>query len=80
MAERLFRDLLDGRHKARSAGRSPGEATHPVVLEALAEIGIDASDHVPAPLDDDLRRDGVQPPFAGHALELVGAAVVEGDP
>ena len=27
---------------------------HPVVLDALAELGIDASDHVPAKLDDAL--------------------------
>jgi arsenate reductase (thioredoxin) len=38
--------------EARSAGSQPGESTHPVVLEALEEVGIDASDHVPAKLDD----------------------------
>jgi arsenate reductase (thioredoxin) len=27
---------------------------HPVVLEALRELGLDASDHVPAELDDAL--------------------------
>jgi len=51
MAERLFRELVAGRHEACSAGSQPGDATHPVVLEALDEIGIDASDHVPAKLD-----------------------------
>lgn len=54
MAERLFREAAEGRHEARSAGAAPGTATHPEVLEALAEIGIDASDHVPAKLNDDL--------------------------
>ena len=53
MAERLFRRDADGRHEARSAGSAPGTAPHPVVLEALAEIGIDASDHVPSKLDDE---------------------------
>lgn len=53
MAERLFRRSAGGRHEARSAGSAPGAATHPVVLEALAEIGIDASDHVPHRLDDE---------------------------
>jgi arsenate reductase len=53
MAERLFRRIADGRHDARSAGSSPGAAVHPQVLEALAEIGVDASDHVPRKLDDD---------------------------
>ena len=53
MAERLFRQLVDGEHEARSAGSRPGTETHPAVLEALEEIGIDASDHVPAKLDDE---------------------------
>lgn len=51
MAERLFRRLADDRHQARSAGSRPGERTHPVVLETLREVGIDAEDHVPAKLD-----------------------------
>ena len=53
MAERIFRAEAEGRHQARSAGSAPGTATHPVVLEALAELGIDASDHVPHALDDE---------------------------
>ena len=42
-----------GRHAARSAGSAPGAAAHPQVLEALREVGIDASDHVPHKLDDE---------------------------
>jgi arsenate reductase (thioredoxin) len=53
MAERLFRQAANGRHEARSAGSDPGPAVHPQVLEALAEIGIDASDHQPHHLDQD---------------------------
>jgi arsenate reductase len=53
MAERLFREVVNGRHEVRSAGSSPGPSTHPVVLEVLDEIGIDAADHVPAKLNDD---------------------------
>jgi arsenate reductase (thioredoxin) len=52
MAERLFRRAVAERHAARSAGSAPGTATHPQVLEALEEVGLDASDHVPAKLDD----------------------------
>jgi arsenate reductase len=52
MAERLFREAVGGRHEARSAGVSPGGAPEPTVLEALRELGIDASDHVPKKLDD----------------------------
>lgn len=51
MAERLFRQAAGGRHEARSAGSNPGPAVHPRVLEALAEVGIDASDHRPRRLD-----------------------------
>jgi arsenate reductase (thioredoxin) len=53
MAERLFRQAAGDLHDARSAGSQPGEATHPLVLQALEEVGIDASDHVPARLDDE---------------------------
>jgi len=51
MAERLFREAADGRHEARSAGSDPGSAPHPQVVEALRELGIDASDHIPRKLD-----------------------------
>jgi arsenate reductase len=53
MAERLFRQRAHGRHAARSAGSAPGAATHPQVLEALSEAGVDASDHVPRRLDEE---------------------------
>jgi arsenate reductase len=53
IAERLFRRAVGETHAARSAGSAPGFATHAVVLEALEELGIDASDHVPAKLDDE---------------------------
>jgi arsenate reductase (thioredoxin) len=51
MAERLFRRAAQGRHQARSAGSEPGGAAHPQVVEALREIGIDVSGHVPRRLD-----------------------------
>lgn len=51
LAERLLRRDAQGRHQARSAGSAPGTHPHPQVLEALLEVGIDASDHVPHKLD-----------------------------
>jgi arsenate reductase (thioredoxin) len=54
IAERLLRRDSEGRHQARSAGSAPGTRAHPQVLEALAEIMIDASDHVPQKLDESL--------------------------
>ena len=53
MSEYLFRRLADGRHETRSAGSDPGSAPHPLVVEALREVGIDASGHVPHKLDSD---------------------------
>lgn len=53
MAERIFNSLAAGRHRARSAGSEPGSAAHPVVVDALSEIGIDATAHVPRKLDMD---------------------------
>ena len=53
LAEQLFRRAAGGRHDARSAGSEPGDAVHPQVVEALNEIGIDASHHVPRKLDRD---------------------------
>jgi arsenate reductase len=53
MAERLLRRQAEGRHQARSAGSAPGLEPHPQVVEALGEVGIDASDHVPRKLDDE---------------------------
>jgi arsenate reductase (thioredoxin) len=53
MAERLFLEAAGGRHEARSAGSAPSARTHPEVLEALSEVAIDASDHVPRKLDDE---------------------------
>jgi arsenate reductase (thioredoxin) len=53
MAERIFNRLAAGRHSATSAGSEPGEAAHPVVVEALSEIGLDAADHLPRKLEMD---------------------------
>src|SRR5262245_674383 len=46
MAERLFNRTAAGRHEARSAGSDPRRDTaERGVLDALREVGIDASDH-----------------------------------
>ena len=54
LAERLFRAAAGSRHEARSAGAEPGREVHPEVLTALREVGIDATDHVPTKLDEEL--------------------------
>jgi protein-tyrosine-phosphatase len=52
MAQRLFERAAGNAHASRSAGSAPGDVPHPQVVEALGEVGIDASDHVPHRLDD----------------------------
>src|SRR5437879_1813209 len=54
MSELLFAEHAGGRHEARSAGTRPAGRVHPEVVDALAEIGIDASSRVPRRLDDEL--------------------------
>jgi arsenate reductase (thioredoxin) len=54
IAERLFRREAGSRHEARSAGSEPGSIAHPEVLRALEEVGIDAADHTPTKLDEEL--------------------------
>jgi arsenate reductase len=54
MAERLFRRAAGDRHQVRSAGSEPGQSAHPQVIEALAEVGIDATDHTPRKIDQEL--------------------------
>jgi arsenate reductase (thioredoxin) len=79
MAERLFREAAGGRHESRSAGADPhGSGAEPAVVEALREVGIDASDHVQHRLDDDdlawadvviAACDGVCPAVTGKRYE-----------
>jgi protein-tyrosine-phosphatase len=54
ISERLLQREAGDRHHVRSAGSMPGARAHPEVVEALRELGIDASDHVPQKLSQDL--------------------------
>ena len=54
MAERLFRQAAGERHETRSAGSAPGAEVHAGVVDALDEVGIEARDHIPRKLDDEL--------------------------
>ncbi len=47
MSRALFERGAAGRHTADSAGTAPSQSVHPVVVEAMAEIGIDLSDRTP---------------------------------
>jgi arsenate reductase (thioredoxin) len=54
LAEQLLRVEAAGRHDARSAGSEPAAGPEPNVVAVLAELGIDASGHVPQKLTDEL--------------------------
>ncbi len=53
ISEALFELAAEGRHRARSAGTTPGARVHPEVVEAMNELGIDLSDRVPHELSED---------------------------
>jgi arsenate reductase len=53
MSEALFTRAGGGRHEARSAGTTPGQAVHPEVVEAMRELDINLADRVPRKLSDE---------------------------
>jgi len=54
MSEAFFQQLANGRHEARSAGTRPADRVHPIVAEAMREVGIDLAGNHPQKLTDDL--------------------------
>jgi arsenate reductase (thioredoxin) len=58
MAAAWFAKLADpGKARAVSAGTQPADHVHPVVLQAMGEVGIDLRDARPQRLTDELARD-----------------------
>jgi len=54
MAAALTHELSNGQVAVRSAGSDPTEKLHPVVVEAMAELGIDVRMEFPKPLTDEV--------------------------
>jgi arsenate reductase len=54
MSDALFLRAAQGRHESRSAGTRPAERVHPVVADAMHEVGIEISGNRPQKLTDDL--------------------------
>ena len=54
MSQALFERAAEGRHRALSAGTTPGERVHPEVVEVMRELGIDLTDRVPRALTTEL--------------------------
>ena len=54
MSAALFDRAAGGRHRADSAGTTPGERVHPEVVEVMREVGIDLSGKTPQKLSVEL--------------------------
>ncbi|HYH58015.1 MAG TPA: arsenate reductase ArsC [Thermoleophilaceae bacterium] len=54
MSQALFERAAAGRHRALSAGTTPGERVHPEVVEVMRELGIDLEDREPMRLTTEL--------------------------
>ena len=53
MAAALLDHYAQGRVQVRSAGSEPADRINPVVVEAMAELGLDVSKEFPKPLTTD---------------------------
>jgi protein-tyrosine-phosphatase len=56
MAAALLDHRAQGRVRVLSAGTAPSDEINPVVVDVLAEIGLDVTRAFPKPLTDDLAR------------------------
>ena len=56
MAAGLVDQLSEGRVHVRTAGSEPADRVNPVVVEAMAEVGVDLSKEFPKPLTDEVVR------------------------
>ena len=54
MSQALFERAAGRRHRALSAGTTPGERVHPEVVEVMRELGIDLADRQPRALTREL--------------------------
>jgi arsenate reductase len=55
MAEAFFERDAPSDLRAESAGQDPADAVHPVVVEAMREVGIDLADHKPQRLSVEMQ-------------------------
>ena len=54
MSQALFERAAEGRHRALSAGTTPGQRVHTEVVEVMRELGIDLADREPKLLTPEL--------------------------
>jgi arsenate reductase (thioredoxin) len=53
ISQALFERATGGRHRARSAGTTPGDRVHPEVVAVMDELGMDLHDRTPKRLTDE---------------------------
>jgi arsenate reductase len=61
MAEGWLRHLAGDRYEALSAGAKPSGYVHPLAIQAMAEVGVDISQHRSKSIDE----------FAGQSIDLL---------
>jgi arsenate reductase len=54
MSDALFQRAANGRHESRSAGTRPAEHVHPVVADAMRDVGVEISGNRPQKLSHEL--------------------------
>jgi len=81
MAAAFFNRAAAGRALGESAGTTPGDRVHPVVVEAMREVGVDLAGARPKALSDELQRaaDRAVTMGCGDACPLVRAPVTDWD-
>lgn len=74
MSAALMQDLAAGRVDVSSAGTTPGSTVNALSVEALAEVGVDVSGHVPRGVTDDDLRDADLVVVLGREAEVPAVA------
>lgn len=79
MAAALLERHAQGAVRAQSAGSAPARSVHPVVVDAMARIGIDLSAATPRSIADvDLQTDIVVTMGCGDACPVIpGARIID---
>lgn len=81
MAEGLMREAAGDTVEVHSAGTHPGTAVNALSAQALAEVGVDITDHVPVGIDPDLlaRVDKVITLGREAVVDVSGVTVINWD-
>lgn len=81
MSAAFFNREAAGKARGESAGTTPGEHVHPVVIDVMKEVGIDLTDKKPRLLTDELQTEATVAVTmgCGDACPLVLGKVIDWD-